>query len=64
MRLIRFKKQSMPFTDCKTILLMSRWRAIFVVEYVSESASTPIQYSPANASLVETRKKDILQYLY
>ena len=64
MRLIRFRKQSMPFADCKTILLMSRWRAIFAVEYVSVSASTPIQYSPANAPLVETRKKDIPQYLY
>lgn len=64
MRLIRFRKQSMPFANHSVILLMSRWRAIFAVEYVSVSASTPIQYSPANAPLVETRKKDIPQYLY
>lgn len=56
MRLIEFNfKRS--FADCKAILLMSRWCAIFAVEYMSMSASTPIQYSSANAPLVETRKK-------
>lgn len=56
MRLIEFKKQSAPFANHFVILLMSRWRAIFAAEYMSMSASTPIQYSPANAPLVETRK--------
>ncbi len=56
MRLIEFKKQSVPFANHFVILLMSRWRAIFAAEYMSVSASTPIQYSPANAPLVETRK--------
>lgn len=57
MRLMKFRKQSVPFANHSVILLMSHWRAIFAVEYVSVSASTPIQYSPANAPLVETRKK-------
>ena len=57
MQLIEFKKQSVPFANHSVILLMTRWRAIFAVEYMSVSASTPIQYSPANAPLVETRKK-------
>lgn len=57
MRLIEFKKQSVPFANHSVILLMLRWRAIFTAEYMSVSASTPIQYSPANAPLVETRKK-------
>ena len=57
MRSIKFRKQSVPFANHFVILLMSRWRAIFATEYVSVSASTPIQYSPANAPLVETRKK-------
>ena len=57
MRLMKFRKQSVPFANHFVILLMSRWRAIFAVEYVSVSASTPIQYSPANAPLVETHKK-------
>ena len=57
MRLIEFKKQSVPFANHFVILLMSRWRAIFATEYMSVSASTPIQYSPANAPLVETRKE-------
>ena len=60
MRLMKFKLcalQSVPFANHFVILLMSRWRAIFATEYVSVSASTPIQYSPANAPLVETRKK-------
>lgn len=57
MRLTEFKKQSVPFANHSVILLMSRWRAIFAAEYMSVSASTPIQYSPANASLAETRKK-------
>ena len=57
MRLIEFKKQSVPFANHSVILPMSRWRAIFTTEYMSVSASTPIQYSPANAPLVETRKK-------
>ena len=55
MRLIKFRKQSVPFANHFVILLMSRWRAIFATEYVSVSASTPIQYSQANAPLVETR---------
>lgn len=57
MRFIEFKNQSVPFANHSVILLMSRWRAIFAAEYVSVSASTPIQYSPANAPLVETHKK-------
>lgn len=62
MRLIRFSfKRS--FADCKAILLMSRWRAIFATEYVSVSASTPIHYSSANAPLVVTHKKDIPRLL-
>lgn len=64
MQLIEFKKQSVQFANHSVILLISRWRAIFAAEYMSASASTPIQYSPANAPLVETRKKDIPQYLY
>ena len=63
MRLIEFDKQSVPFADCKAILLMSRWRAILSAEYMSVSASTPIQYSTANAPLVVTRKKDIPRFL-
>ena len=57
MRLTEFKKQSVPFANHSVILLMSRWRAIFAAEYMSVSASTPIQYSPSTAPLVETRKK-------
>ena len=60
MRLIESKKlipYMRPFADCKAILLMSRWRAILSAEYMSVSASTPIQYSTANAPLVGTRKK-------
>lgn len=57
MRLIEFKKQSVPFANHSVILLMSRWRAIFTAEYMSVNASTPIQYSPVDAPLVETRKK-------
>lgn len=56
MRLIEFSSKR-SFADCKAILLMSRWRAILSVEYMSVSASTPIQYSTANAPLVGTRKK-------
>lgn len=56
MQLIEFSfKRS--FADCIAILLMSRWRAILSAEYMSVSASTPIQYSTANAPLVGTRKK-------
>ena len=65
MRLIESKKlipYMRPFADCKAILLMSRWRAILSAEYMSVSASTPIQYSTANAPLVGTRKrKDTFQ---
>ena len=62
MRLIEFNfKRS--FADYFVILLMSRWRAIFAAEYMSVSASTPIQYSSANAPLVVTRKKDIPRLL-
>ena len=57
MRLMKFRKQSVPFANHSVILLMSRWLAIFTAEYMSVSASTPIQYSPANAPLAETRKK-------
>ena len=64
MRLMKFRKQSVPFANHFVILLMSRWRAIFATEYVPVSTSTPTQYSPANAPLVETRKKDIPQYRY
>lgn len=64
MRLMKFRKQSVPFANHFVILLISRWRAIFANEYVSVSANTPIQYSPANAPLVETCKKDIPQYRY
>lgn len=64
MRLMEFDIQSVPFADCKAIFLMSRWRAILSAEYMSVSASTPIQYSTANAPLVVTRKKDIPQYFY
>lgn len=56
MRLMKFRKQSVPFANHSVFLLMSRWRVIFAVEYVSVSASTPIQYSTPNAPLVETRK--------
>ena len=63
MRLMKFRKQSVPFANHFVILRVST-SAIFAVEYVSVSASTPIQYSPANAPLVETRKKDIPQYHY
>ena len=64
MRLMKFRKQSVPFANHFVILLMSRWCAIYATEYVSVSASTPIQYSLSAASLVETRKKDIPQYFY
>lgn len=60
MQLTKFRiciLQSVPFADCVAILLMSRWRAILPAEYMSVSASTPIQYSTANAPLVDTRKK-------
>ena len=60
MRLIKFRiciLQSVPFADCVAILFMSRWRALLPAEYMSVSASTPIQYSTANAPLVVTRKK-------
>ena len=63
MRLIRFSSKR-SFADYFVILLMLRWRAIFAAEYMSVSASTPIQYSSANAPLVVTRKKDIPQYFY
>lgn len=63
MRLIEFKKQSVPFANHSVILLMSCWHAIFAAEYMSVSASTPIQYSSANAPLVETCKKDIPRFL-
>lgn len=56
MRLIEFSSKR-SFADCIAILLMSRWRAILSAEYMSVSASTPIQYSTANAPLVVTRKK-------
>lgn len=56
MQLIEFKKQSVQFANHSVILLISRWRAIFAAEYMSASASTPIQYSTPNAPLVETRK--------
>jgi len=48
------------FADYFVILLISHCRAIFTVELLSASAST-IQYSSANASLVETRKRDVSQ---
>lgn len=48
------------FADYFVILLISHCRAIFTVELLSSSAST-IQYSSANASLVETRKRDVSQ---
>ncbi len=57
MRLIRFRKQSMPFADCKAILLMSRWRAIPSSKYVSIDASIISTYSLSVAPLVEMRKK-------
>lgn len=57
MRLIRFRKQSVPFADCKAILLMSRWRAIPYSKYVSIDASIISTYSLSVAPLVETRKK-------
>ena len=63
MRLIRFSSKR-SFADYFVILLMSRWRAIFAAEYMSVSASTPIQYSSSNAPLLITRKKDIPQYFY
>ena len=53
-KLIPYKRL---FADCEAILLMSRWRAILSAEYMSVSASTPIQYSTANAPLVGTRKE-------
>ena len=62
MRLIRFSSKR-SFADYFVILLMSRWRAIFAAEYMSVSASTPIQYSSTNAPLVVTRKKDIPRFL-
>ena len=62
MRLIEYSSKR-SFADCKAILLMSRWRAILSAEYMSVSASTPIQYSTANAPLVVTRKKDIPRFL-
>ena len=49
------------FADYFVILLISRCRAIFTVELLSASASTIIQYSSANASLVETCKRDVSQ---
>lgn len=49
------------FADYFVILLISHCRAIFTVELLSASASTIIQYSSANASLVETRKRDVSQ---
>lgn len=63
MRLIRFSSKR-SFADYFVILLMSRWRAIFAAEYMSVSASTPIQYSSTNAPLVVTRKKDIPRFLW
>ena len=57
MRLTKFRKQAVSFADCEAILLMSRWRAILSAEYMSVSASTPIQYSTANTPLVGTRKE-------
>lgn len=56
MRLIEFSSKR-SFADYEAILLMSRWRAILSAEYMSVSASTPIQYSTANTPLVGTRKK-------
>ncbi len=62
MRLIEFSfKRS--FADCKAIMLMSYWHAILSAEYMSVCASTPIQYSTANAPLVVTHKKDIPRFL-
>ena len=55
MRLIEFDKQSVPFADCKAILLMSRWRAIPSSKYVSIDASIISTYSLSVAPLVETR---------
>ena len=57
MRLIEFDKQSVPFADCKAILLMSRWRAKPSSKYVSIDASIISTYSLSVAPLVETRKK-------
>lgn len=57
MRLIRFRKQSMPFADCKAILLMSHWCAITSSKYVSIDASIISTYLLSVAPLVETRKK-------
>ena len=56
MRLIEFKKQSVPFANHSVILLMSRWRAIPSSKYVSIDASIISTYSLSVAPLVETRK--------
>lgn len=60
MRLTEFRicaLQPVLFANHFVILLMSRWRAILSAEYMSVSASTPIQYSTANAPLVGTCKE-------
>ena len=57
MRLIEFKKQSVPFANHSVILLMSRWRAIPSSKYVSIDASIISTYSLSVAPLVEMRKK-------
>lgn len=58
MRLIEFKKQSVPFANHSVILLMSRWRAIPSSKYVSIDASIISTYSLSVAPLVGTRKKE------
>lgn len=63
MLLIRFSSKR-SFADYFVILLMSRWRAISPSKYFSIDASIISKYSLSDASLVETRKKDIPQYYY
>ena len=58
MQLIELKKQSVPFANCKAILRMARWRAIFTAEYVSVSSGTPSNIQLPMRPLVEIRKKE------
>lgn len=57
MRLIEFKKQSVPFANHSVILLMSRWRAISLSKYFSTDASIISKYSLTATPLVGTHKK-------
>ncbi len=57
MRLMKFRKQSVPFANHFVVLLMSRWRAITSSKYVSIDASIISTYLLSVAPLVETRKK-------